>query len=188
MSLKHAFWWYLKRFGTTENIFENNVSKACILTVFEKIWNCRETNENNVSKTCILTVFKTIWNCREHFENNAFKARIMVVSETICNCREIDENNLHLKHAFLRYLKRVWTVGKIWKHENKDAYACNVTRFDTIFWLADNILKAVKRNGAYWRFYARWLLGDPIVLPNHHHTPFIVSCNFGRFIFLICLV
>jgi len=45
--------------------FENNVSKACILMVFETIWNCRESNENNVSKACILTLFETIWNCRE---------------------------------------------------------------------------------------------------------------------------
>jgi len=32
---------------------ENDVYKACILAVFETIWNCREKNENNVSKACI---------------------------------------------------------------------------------------------------------------------------------------
>ena len=31
MSLKYAFWWHLKRCGT-----------ACILTVFETIWNCTD--------------------------------------------------------------------------------------------------------------------------------------------------
>ena len=175
-SLKHAFWRYLKRFGTAEK----QMKTMTLNHAFWRIWNDSEPQksfENNVSKACILTVFKTIWNCREHFENNVFKARIMVVSVTIWNCREIDENNLHLKHAFLRYLKRVWTVGKIWKHENKDAYACNVTRFDTIFWLADNILREVKRNGAFWRFYARWLLGDPIVLPIHPVSFFIANLD-----------
>jgi len=39
--------------------FENMVSVACILTVFETIWNCREKNENNVSKAYIRTVFGT---------------------------------------------------------------------------------------------------------------------------------
>ena len=56
-------------------------------------------NENNVSKACILTVFKTIWNCREHFINNFFKACALNVFETIWNCRELYENNVHLKHA-----------------------------------------------------------------------------------------
>ena len=48
MSLKHAFWRYLKWFGTAEKN-ENNVSKACVLTRFETIWNCRENLENVVS-------------------------------------------------------------------------------------------------------------------------------------------
>ena len=37
---------------------ENNVSKECIVIVFETIWNCRETDENNVFEACILTVFE----------------------------------------------------------------------------------------------------------------------------------
>ena len=60
MSLKRAFWRYLKRFGTAEKN-ENIVSKACVLTVFETIWNSREIDGNNVSKACILVVFETIW-------------------------------------------------------------------------------------------------------------------------------
>ena len=36
-----------------------------IWTVFGMILNCREIDENNVSKACIVTVFKTIWKCRE---------------------------------------------------------------------------------------------------------------------------
>jgi len=77
----------------------NNVSKACIRTLFETIWNCREHFENNVFKACALNVFGTIWNCREHFENNVFKACALNVSGTIWNCREIDENNVLPKHT-----------------------------------------------------------------------------------------
>ena len=109
MSLKHAFWWYLKRFGTAEKQMKT----------------------------------------------------------------------MSLKHAFWRYLKRFGTVGKIWKHENKDAYACNMTRFNTIFWLAEQILKAMKLNGAFWRVYARRALGDPIVLP----TPLQFSLQILTFYF-----
>ena len=56
-----------------------------------------------------------------------------MIFEIIWNCREIDENNVNLKHTFMWYLKRFGTVGQILKHENKDAYACNMTCFDTIF-------------------------------------------------------
>ena len=46
-SLKHAFWQYFKRLGTVEKKNESNVSKACILTVFQTTWNCRAHSENN---------------------------------------------------------------------------------------------------------------------------------------------
>ena len=53
----NAFWHYLKGFGTAETFFENNVSKACILTVLNTIWNCREHFKNNVFKACARKVF-----------------------------------------------------------------------------------------------------------------------------------
>jgi len=34
-----------------------------------------------------------------------------------------------------------------------------MTRFDTIFWLAEKIWKAMKLNGAFWRFL-RLMLDD----------------------------
>ena len=102
-----------------------NVSKACILVVFEKIWNCTKIIENNVSKACIIVLFETIWNCS--------------------------------------------------KDENKDAYACNMTRFDTTFWLAENVLKAMKLNGAFWCCYARRLVVDPIVLPTRPNPSFFIT-------------
>ena len=67
---------------------------------------------------------------------------------------------MYLQHAFVWYLKRFGTVVKSWKYENKDAYARNMTRFDTIYWLAEKILKAImKLNGAFWRFL-RLMLDD----------------------------
>ena len=57
MFLKHALWRYWKRFGTAKKLFENNVSKAYILTVLETIWNCRE-NEIKDGKLCIVTGFE----------------------------------------------------------------------------------------------------------------------------------
>ena len=47
---------------------ENNAFKACILMVYESIWNCRKVIENNVSKACIIAVFETIWNCRKNMK------------------------------------------------------------------------------------------------------------------------
>ena len=79
---------------------------------------------------------------------------------------------MYLKHAFLRYLKRFGPVAKRWKHENKDAHACNMASFDTVLRLAE---KKIESNGAKWwiltlfESYARRLLGDSIVLL----TPFI---------------
>ena len=66
---------------------------------------------------------------------------------------------MYLKHAFLRYLKRFGPVAKRWKHENKDAHACNMTSFDTVLRLAEKKLKAMELNGAFWRFL-RVMLGD----------------------------
>ena len=39
-----------------QTILENNISKACILTVFKMIYYC---SENKDGKWCILTVFET---------------------------------------------------------------------------------------------------------------------------------
>ena len=50
--------------------------------VFETIWHGRETNENNVSKACILTVFKTIWNCRKNMKTRK-QGRLRVQYDTL---------------------------------------------------------------------------------------------------------
>ena len=47
MSLKHTSKPYLKRFRTAKKILKTLiVSKACVLMVFETLWNCKENLEN----------------------------------------------------------------------------------------------------------------------------------------------
>jgi len=41
-SLKHALSQYLKQFVSAQKILKTIISKACILTVFQTIWKCRE--------------------------------------------------------------------------------------------------------------------------------------------------
>jgi len=63
---------------------ENNVSKTCVLTLFETICNCRENFENSVSKACILMVLEIIWNCSKKInENKDVKLYILTVFDTI---------------------------------------------------------------------------------------------------------
>ena len=99
----YRYYWYAVRSPSwhSQRDFENNVSKACIMMVFETIWNCRQHIENNVSKACILTVFEMIWNCRDNFENNVSKACILMVFEMSWNCRESNGNNRYIT-------SRVW--------------------------------------------------------------------------------
>ena len=116
---------------------EGHVSKVCILTAFgnaeksmKTIWKCREKYENSVSKAYFLMLFETIWKGREKYENIVSKACILMVFETIWNCRETTENNvsngciltlifetaeivlktMSLNHAFWCYLKRFGTA------------------------------------------------------------------------------
>ena len=70
ISLKHASWRYLKRFGTAENILKTMTVNGAFwrLPIFKTIWNCRFFFENNVSKACVVTVLETIWNCRNKWK------------------------------------------------------------------------------------------------------------------------
>ena len=58
MSLKHALWRYWKRFGITEKSLKTMSLKHAFWrrTLVETVWNCRFFL-NNVSKECILMVF-----------------------------------------------------------------------------------------------------------------------------------
>ena len=66
----------------------------------------------NVSKACILTVFETIWNCREHFRNNASKEYILTLR---FGTADIISKTMSLKHACWRYLKYWELQRKKWK-------------------------------------------------------------------------
>jgi len=72
----------LKRFGIAEKLF----------------W------ENNVSKAYILTAFKTTWNCREHFKKHFFKACALRYLKRF-GTAEKTMKTMSLKHAFWWYLK-----------------------------------------------------------------------------------
>ena len=63
----------------------------------------------NVSKICMLMIFETIWNCRDHFENIVSKACTLAMLETISNCKA-NFKTMSLKHALWRYLKRFGTA------------------------------------------------------------------------------
>ena len=102
----HSFCLFLRRINTIKDtciVFWKNVSKACILTVFENIGKCIFLN--NISTACILMLFETVWICREINENNPSKACILAVFETIWNCKTSFLKSL--RHAFWRYLKRL---------------------------------------------------------------------------------
>ena len=66
MSLEHALWRYLKRFGTAENNLKTRTVNGVFwrLTIVESIWNFRR--KKNVSKSCIVTGCETIRNCRKN--------------------------------------------------------------------------------------------------------------------------
>ena len=91
-----------------------NVSKVCILKVFEMIWKCRKHFENNVFKSCTVTLFKTIWNCTYHFENNVSYACILTIFETIWNCIE-KMRTMSLKHVFWGYGNNLELQRNRWK-------------------------------------------------------------------------
>ena len=132
-------------------------------------WNCRDNFENKVEraiwhylklvllqrqflktmslKHAFWLYLKRFWNCREHFINTFFKASAL---DGIWNDLKLQKNYWNNKACILAVFETIWNRRK--KYENKDPNACKVTRFDAIFWLAEQILKAMKLNGAFWRF------------------------------------
>ena len=91
MSLKREFWHYLKRFGSSEKKNENNVSKACILTL-KRFWNSEKMLKRSLKRE--------FW----HYLKRS------VTSENLLKTRS-------LKRAFWLYLKRFVTSGNCWKQD-----------------------------------------------------------------------
>ena len=112
MSLKHAFLYYLKRFGTAEKVLKSNDCKACILTVIETIWNCREKVKWMSLNNALWRYLKLFWNAK-----------------TILKTME-------LKHAFWRYFKRFGTAHT--NNKNNVSKACIVMVFETILTCREN--------------------------------------------------
>jgi len=67
---KYAFWRFLKWFGTAEKMKTMSL-KYSIWHNLKQFGTAEKTNENNVSKECILAIFDTIWNSREKIKTRA---------------------------------------------------------------------------------------------------------------------
>ena len=83
----------------------------------EGIWNDLELqrkNENNVSKVCVLKVFETSWNCREKLRTMSLKNAFWHFLKRFGTV-EFILKTMSLKHAFLRYLKRFGNAEKKWE-------------------------------------------------------------------------
>ena len=144
-----SFWRNIKRFGTAEK------------------------NENKEGKWCILTVFETIWYCRDHFETMTFsrfetilktamrKTAHVLTSSRGCEVGCPQSGNFENKDVDWRILTLFETI--FWKYreyfENKEGKLCILSLFDTMGRPAAKILKYVKLNGAFWRFW-RHMLDD----------------------------
>jgi len=82
----------------------------------DTIWNDLELQriflENNVSKACILTLFGTIWNCRESFWKTMSLKRAFLRHLKRFGTADTILKTISLKHALLRYLKRFGNAEK----------------------------------------------------------------------------
>jgi len=85
----------------------------------------------NVSKACILTLFETIWNCRKLFENNmSLKHAFWPYLKRFGTAENILKT-MSLKHAFWQYSKPFGTAEK---NENKVSKACTMTEFENVLY------------------------------------------------------
>ena len=115
----------------------------------DTIWYCRNIFNNNVSKAYIVTVLETIWNCREKFENNVSKACILT-PDCCWNGLKLQKKwmkTMSLMHAFWRYFKRFGTAGE---SENKDGKLYIVTVLET-FWNCREKFENNVLTHAFWR-------------------------------------
>ena len=70
-----SFWRCLKRFGTAENILKTGMVNGSFWRHLKRFRTARK-NWNTDGKYCILTIFEIIWNYREQFENRDSKCFI----------------------------------------------------------------------------------------------------------------
>ena len=123
------------RFGIADKN-ENNVSKACIMTVFETIWNCKEKmktmslthalgryfkrfgtaekKENKDGKRCIVTIFQTIWNCRKKKKTRTVNGAFWRILKRF-GTAEKNMKTMSLKHALWRYFNDFELQRNRWK-------------------------------------------------------------------------
>ena len=121
---------------------ENNVYKACSVTVFETIWNCRE-------KMKTMSLRHAVWRYLKRFKtamrkNSTCFDLIKRVETFHCKCKNKDGNC-----CILTLFETIfWNNREIF--ENKDDKWCILTLFDTIFWFAEKFWKAMVHSDAFW--------------------------------------
>ena len=80
MSLKHAFWHYLKRFGTAEKMLKTmSLKHAFWSMVLEIIWNCRENKW--IMKTRMTSLTDLDWVMLDH-NSQPYMARGKTIDDT----------------------------------------------------------------------------------------------------------
>ena len=126
---------------------ENNVSKACILTLIKMFMKCRILLQTMSQKHAFWQYLKILGNAK-YFHNNVSKACILTVFETIWNCRE-KMKPMSPKHAFF------WNVSEMQTFcANNVSKACILTLFETIGTCREQ-MKTISLKYTLWR-YLKW--------------------------------
>ena len=122
-----------------------------------------------------MTIFKTIWNCRDHFETKSLSRTSchilkrylkLLWEKTTAHASASSGCGSEVGHApaILEFLKIRTVIRAFWRYlkryfensdtnfEHKDDKWCILPLFGTMVWPAKKMLKAVKLNGAIWRF------------------------------------
>ena len=89
------------------NFREKKRKQACILTLFETIWNFRDFFKHKDAKWCILTASDTIWNFRDNFENKGAFWCILTAFETVWNRRSFCSTSVRLCDKVSRMLSKL---------------------------------------------------------------------------------
>ena len=140
------------RTSPRSGLFETMILHQNTITKWSKYLMCRYPS--NVSKVCMLMIFETIWNCRDHFENIVSKACTLAVLETISNCKA-NFKTMSLKHALWRYLKRFGTAEKLF--ENNDGKWCIMATDGSWNDLElQTKMKTISLKHALWRYFKRF--------------------------------
>ena len=91
----------LKTIWNCREIDESNVSKACVLAVFETIWNYRKKMITMTVKWCSRAVFRKKWNAEKKWKQGRLRVPYDTLWYDIWNCTEMLKA-MKLNSAFWR--------------------------------------------------------------------------------------